>query len=49
MFYSLKKIFQTEEEDFNELEESEIVELASTAKLEPKVLLHILNDVKELF
>ncbi len=44
----VKKIFKGEE-DFNGLEETEIVELASSAKLEPNILQSILNDVKEFF
>ena len=43
-----KKIVKGEE-DFNGLEEIEIVELASSAKLEPNILQSILNDVKEFF
>ena len=42
-------LIYSEEEDFNGLEESEIVNLASTSKLEPDLLNLILNDIKDFF
>ena len=45
----VKFCFFAEEEDFNGMEESEIIDLACQSKLEQSVLESVMNNVKSLF